>query len=294
MIIGKNKQQVIDNIRKEAEAGNLNNKVEVDDPELSREQETELLEKYRTVRKSVNYSLRNIAARAIVDTASRAMNRDTEYIGLEKLRGIKSGAIVTSNHFNPLDNTAVRETVKKAGKKRLYIVSLLSNLAMPGWIGFLMRYTDIIPICKTNREYMTKDFSGYLHYYLNKNQWILIYPEQEMWFNYRKPRPPKRGAFYYASRENVPVIPLFVEIRDLEAMDNGEFHKTRYVVHVLDPIYPKADLGVRDNSIWMMKQDYEQKKQAYEEAYGKALTYEFTEEDIAGWVPQETEEGSDR
>ena len=31
-----------------------------------------------------------------------------------------------------------------------------------------------------------------------------------------------------------------------------------------------------------------------EEAYGKALTYDFTEEDIAGWVPQETEEGSDR
>ena len=27
---------------------------------------------------------------------------------------------------------------------------------------------------------------------LDRNRFILIYPEQEMWFNYRKPRPGKR------------------------------------------------------------------------------------------------------
>lgn len=35
-----------------------------------------------------------------------------------------------------------------------------------------------------------------------------------------------------------------------------------------------------------MAQDYRQKVAAYEQAYGKKLTYDFDESDIAGWIPQ--------
>ena len=34
----------------------------------------------------------------------------------------------------------------------------------------------------------------------------------------------------------------------------------------------------------MCRLDYEQKKQAYERAYGKPLVYTFEDEDIAGWM----------
>ena len=44
--------------------------------------------------------------------------------------------------------------------------------------------------------------------------------EQEMWFNYRKPRPPKRGAYYYAAKFNVPIVSFFVEIRDMDEKEN--------------------------------------------------------------------------
>jgi len=34
----------------------------------------------------------------------------------------------------------------------------------------------------------------------------------------------------------------------------------------------------------MMQTDYEQKKAAYEKAYGKAVDYTFDLSDIAGWI----------
>ena len=113
---------------------------------------------------------------------------------------------------------------------------------------------------------------------------MLIYPEQEMWFNYRKPRPPKRGAYYFAAKCGVPVISCFTEMTELDERDNEQFKKVRYILHVLPPIYPEKGLTVRENSLKMMERDYEQKKRAYESAYGKPLSYEFSKKDIAGFV----------
>ena len=124
---------------------------------------------------------------------------------------------------------------------------------------------------------------------LRKKRWILIYPEQEMWFNYRKPRNPKRVAYYYTAKNNVPIVPLFVEIQNLDEKETEEFYKVKYVVHALPPIYPEPELATGENSFRMMEKDYEQKKQAYEEAYGKKLDYSFEDGDIAGWVGSETE-----
>ena len=212
-------------------------------------------------------------------------NRDTEIEGIENIAEIKSGAIITSNHFNPLDNTVVRKFTKKIGKSRLYIVSQETNLAMKGIIGFIMNYADIIPISSDN-TYMRSKFLSMVEDIISKNQFILIYPEQEMWFNYRKPRPLKRGAYYYAAKFNVPIISCFVEIKNIGKKENKEFYKSKYVMHVLKPIYPDASKSIRENSIMMMNKDYEQKVEAYEKAYGKKIQYDFAYDDIAGWIPK--------
>ena len=66
-------------------------------------------------------------------------------------------------------------------------------------------------------------------------------------------------------------------------MDNDEFSQVKYIIHVLKPIYPDASLSIRENSIKMAEIDYNQKKEAYEKYYGKALTYDFSYDDIAGY-----------
>ena len=53
---------------------------------------------------------------------------------------------------------------------------------------------------------MSKNFIPTIRDLLNDKSLILIYPEEEMWFNYRKPRPPKPGAYHYAAKYNVPII----------------------------------------------------------------------------------------
>lgn len=285
MIIGDNKEQIIENIQRCVEEGKFNDKVEVDDPSLSLQEKKELIAKYLNKRNKLGYKICNKIARAIINMVTWSENRDTEIEGIENIAEIKSGAIITSNHFNPLDNTVVRKFTKKIGKSRLYIVSQDTNLAMKGIIGFIMNYADIIPISSDN-TYMRSKFLSMVEDIISKNQFILIYPEQEMWFNYRKPRPLKRGAYYYAAKFNVPIISCFVEIKNIGKKENKEFYKSKYVMHVLKPIYPDANKSIRENSIMMMNKDYEQKVEAYEKAYGKKIQYDFAYDDIAGWIPK--------
>lgn len=283
MFIGGPKGAVVKNIETAFEQGHFNDKVEVDDPILSEERKRFVIKRFLLIKKSPAYLLNNWISRSVTDTVSRKINKNTEFCGLENIPKLATGAIITSNHFNPLENTAVRTAMKKAGHKRMYVVSQESNMAMKGFVGYLMNYMDTIPIWATNRKYMTTTFEKMLRKVLKRKRLILIYPEQEMWFNYRRPRPPKRGAYYYAAKFNVPIISCFVEMREGTEMENEEFLKTEYTVHILPTIYPDSTKGVSADSRRMMHQDHEQKIKAYENVYGTKIDAPFCARDIVGW-----------
>ncbi|WP_125589314.1 lysophospholipid acyltransferase family protein [Companilactobacillus jidongensis] len=281
MIIGNSKVEVIKNIKQAINDKKFNDKVEIDDPVLTKDESRDVIQKYLHDLHSPFYRVNNLVSRTIANIMTSILNINTSIVGLENIKNIQTGAIVTSNHFNPLENTAIRAMVHKAGRRRLFIVSEDTNLCMKGLIGFLMNFYDTIPI-SSDIDYVGKEFPKMLQKVLNEKKLVLIYPEQEMWFNYRKPRPPKRGAYYYAAKFQVPIISCFVEIIDTGKPDNKEFNKTQYIVHVLKPIYPQGK-SIRDDSIEMMNQDYQQKKAAYEAAYGEELNYNFENTDIVGW-----------
>ncbi len=220
MIIGSKREQVIENIQQAAGVGAFHSKVEVDDPVLNEEQRQVLIRNYLQKRTTWGFRANNRMARYAANTASKLINRNTEIIGLEHVKELTGGAILTSNHFNPLDNTVLRLFSMKMGKEGLYIVSNEENFAMSGWIGYLMNYADTVPVGSSQR-YMVNQFEDILMKLLKRKKYVLFYPEQEMWFNYRKPRPLKRGAYYYAAKFNVPVISCFIEIQDLEKMDTA-------------------------------------------------------------------------
>ena len=190
---------VIHNIKVNINKKTFNDKVEVDDPNLSEEEKRKILKDFIKQKETLFYKVKNYINRMMVNSATWYFNRTTEIKGIEKVKNIKSSAIITSNHFNPIDNTIIRTLSKKMKKKKLYIVSQETNLAMPGIIGFLMRYADVIPI-SGERKYMGDIFLKLIQERIDNNDFVLIYPEQEMWFNYRKPRPLKRGAYYYAAK----------------------------------------------------------------------------------------------
>ncbi|MBR5704088.1 MAG: 1-acyl-sn-glycerol-3-phosphate acyltransferase [Bacteroidales bacterium] len=285
LLVTPGRDAAIDNIRKAAAEGRFNDKTEPFDPQWEREALKANILDYVEKLDSPSFKLKNLAARTIVDVWRRRWSDGINEIrGMEKLQVIDGPAFLTSNHFNPFDNGIHRRMALDAGRGRLWAVSEGTNFVMEGINGFVLRNIDVIPIIN-EPSYMNGKFQELMKRQLDHNRFILIYPEQEMWFNYRKPRPGKRGAFLFAAQFGVPVVPCFVEMQDLPAIVAPEFHDVKLILHILDPIFPDPSLNPRENSFRMCEQDYAQKKEAFQLAYGKPLDYDFTPWDIAGWVP---------
>ena len=230
------------------------------------------------------YFIKNKIANKTVKKIAKEIYPNIDIIGLEKLENVDltNGAIITSNHFNPLDSYNIRKIVEEKLHKKIYIVVQDTNLAMPGFLGFLFNNIEVIPLSKSP-NYIIKKFVPELKKILSKGNIVLIYPEEEMWFNYRLPRPCKRGAYQFAHELDVPVISCFVKMIDTDITDNNEFNVVKYNVIINKVIYPEANESIKSDSIKMAEVDYEARKKAYENAYNKKLKYEFDINDIAGW-----------
>ena len=216
MIIGDNRKAVIENIKKFAENGEFHNKVEINDPVLTAEESRHITDNYLECRKHLTFKVKTALGVAMAKAATKIINKDTKIVGIEKIPSDLSGVLITSNHFGPLENTVIRHLTNALGRRKLGIISQTSNFAMTGIIGFLMNYAGTIPLSAEPR-YLARDFLSVLKEKLvDKKEAVLLYPEQEMWFNYRKPRPPKGGAYFFAAKLNVPIISCFVEIVDLK------------------------------------------------------------------------------
>ncbi|MBD8922718.1 1-acyl-sn-glycerol-3-phosphate acyltransferase [bacterium] len=284
MIIGGSKKEVIKNIETNINNNELNKKVEVGDPNLTEEEKTKYINKFYQNQKSPIYFIKNKIANKTVKKIAKEIYPNINIIGLEKLNyvDLTNGAIITSNHFNPLDSYNIRKIVEEKLHKKLYIVVQDTNLAMPGALGFLFNNIEVIPLSKSP-NYIIKKFMPELKKILTKGNFVLIYPEEEMWFNYKLPRPCKRGAYQFAHELDVPVISCFVKMTDTNITDNNEFNIVKYDVFINKVIYPEKNESIKSDSRKMAEVDYETRKKAYEDAYNKELKYEFDIKDIAGW-----------
>ena len=192
----KNKErlQVIENIRKAAENKEFNSKVELHDHVVTDEEREKVILKYDSRKKKLRNKAKTVVARSITDSITEYFNFKTEIKGLENIKDIKTGAIVTSNHFSKIDNTIIRYLMHRIGKKRKFdIIVQETNIFMPGYLGWLLKNNRTIPINKSH-EYIAKNFEPTLEKLLKQKHYVLIYPEEEMWFNYKKPRPRKNRS----------------------------------------------------------------------------------------------------
>lgn len=275
---------VIRNIDAALKCDNSFAKVELSDPKISKEDVERVILPFDNMRKSPLAALRARMARRLAESLTAKLNADTEIYGKELALCVKDGAIVTSNHYNPTDSTPIRLLAYECGRRKsLHIVIQQSNVFMKGAFGFLMRNCNTHPV-SDNTSYMNKNLRPALDKILKSGGFVLIYPEQEMWFNYKKPRALREGAYHYAALFGVPVIPTFTEMKTLDGeRDADGFLPVRHILHVMAPIYPDPSLSVRENRIAMQNADFEAKRKKYEEVYGIPLDSEFIpKRDIAG------------
>ena len=197
-----------------------------------------------------------------------------EVRGAENMEAVrKKGALVTCNHFNAFDNYAVYRTLIPVleGKMLYKIIREGNYTSFGGFYGYLFRHCNTLPLSsslkgiKALNHAMTELFA--------RGEKILIYPEQAMWYNYRKPRPLKTGAFRFAAKNQVPVLPIFITLEDTDRYDADGLPIQSYTVHILPAIYPDPFLPTREDSERMCRENYRLWKETYEAFYGKKLEY---------------------
>lgn len=198
-----------------------------------------------------------------------------EIKGIEKLNSINSGAIITCNHFNPFDAFAIEHvfrTSKHIENKRLYKVIREGNYTnFPGIYGFFFRNCDTLPLSSNNKTMV--EFMKAADTILKRGDMILIYPEQSLWWNYKKPKPLKPGAFRIAARNNVPIVPIFITMEDSNIMGDDGFIIQQYTINIENPIYPDKDFNEKENTQIMKTKNYEIWKEVYEHFYKVPLLY---------------------
>ena len=234
----------------------------------------------------IDYLKRTIGQRAKTKVAFKLAHRlvdnlikDKKLIikeirGIENFRNLDSGALITCNHFNAFDSFAIQLAYEAADQpdRTFYRVIREGNYTnFPGFYGFLMRHCNTLPL-SSNLETMKKFFDA-TNKLLKDGNFVLVYPEQSMWWNYRKPKPLKRGAFVFACKADVPVLPCFITMKDSETLDETGFPIQEYTIHIPEPLYPDHNLSYRDRIEDLMKRNSDIWKDIYEREYQTKLEY---------------------
>ncbi len=197
-----------------------------------------------------------------------------EINGLDNYRQVKTGAFITCNHFSVLDNYAIYRAIRDDIPKGHFLYKVIREgnyTNFKGLFGFLFRHCNTLPL-SSNIKTMKK-FMSSVSTLLDRGEKILIYPEQAMWWNYRKPRPLKNGAYRLAVKNNVPIIPSFITMEDTDKIDADGFPIQAYTIWFLPAIYPKNGLTDKENMEYLKDENYRVWKELYEKVYGIPLVY---------------------
>ena len=192
---------------------------------------------------------------------------DLKIEGRENLRGV-GAAIVTCNHFTKFDCLAVQYALRP---NRPFVVAAHFN-NMRGSFGDAMRAGGMLPMGSGDLA-TTKAFLAAVRHYLTHGKRVLVYPEQAMWWFYRKPRPMKDGAFDLAVRNGVPVLPLFITMRPSGNTDDNGIEYPYLTLHVMPPITAPSELGFRDKVKYLRRENERLCREKYRRVYGEDPTY---------------------
>lgn len=266
--ISPDRQAALERIKEAEKAGRFDAEIE-NDPEakeLLPEQADYLCKKWKN--KLARRLANAIGDRYFLNLIKKDILVIDGVTGEEHLSALEKGAVITCNHFSAFDNYIVFHCIRKyLPRKYLYKVIREGNYTnFKGLYGFLFRHCNTLPLSRNRRTMI--NFTSAVNTLLKRGESILIYPEQEMWWNYRKPRPFKVGGFKLAQRAGVPVVPTFITMADDPTrLDENGYPVQRHTLHIMPPIYPS------ESAEKMKEEAFAACKAKYEEVYGVPLTY---------------------
>lgn len=156
--------------------------------------------------------------------------------------------------------------------KRIYKVIREGNYTnFPGNFGLYFKYDNTLPLSSIP-ETMRK-FENAVEDILKKRDFIIVCPEQSMWLNYKKPKPLRYGAFKWATKNNVPIIPIFITMKDSDVLGEDGKKVQGYTINIGKSIYPRKDFSEKTNIRYLRDENYNYCKNVYEKTYQTPLQY---------------------
>lgn len=197
-----------------------------------------------------------------------AVEHQISVIGAENLKKVSGGAVLTTNHFHPFDSAPIIFAVKQSKlNKKMHVVIREGNYQIPGFFGFLLKNYNTFPLSSNVKT--TINLNKAIDTVLSRGDFLLVYPEQAMWWNYRKPRGKRCGAYRWASRNDVPVIPCFTTMEDMADYESDGLKKQKLTLHIGEPIYPDKELSEKENAKIMADKNQNFVVSVYENVYGE-------------------------
>lgn len=252
------KPLVNENIKKALAAGDLNAKVMPGDHIVTPEERENIVFKYDILKKKLKSKFKMFFANIVVNKMTKDLGKNIMFDGLENALVLKGESfIITANHYSPYDSLIIRHLTNKLGyKNKLSIVVNESNLFMKEAVGKLLRNVDVMPYTQ-DVNYLGKTFFPALDVKKEKGYVVLVYPEQEMWLDYQEARTLKTGAYHFATKLNVPILPTFTTFKDRE---DGV---REYTLHIGKPLYSDQSKSSRENKETLKALDFAFKSQKF-------------------------------
>ena len=157
--------------------------------------------------------------------------------GRENLNNVGDEYITVANHINMIDCAMITLSIFP---RIPYFLTLQSNLEIP-IIKYLVMLFKGIPIPRTvaGKEKMVNTIDGLL----KRGEVVGIYPEGHLIPYYDGIREFKNGAFNFAVKNQVPILPIVFTYREPEGILKKFKKKPFITLTILEPEYPKSEMS---------------------------------------------------
>lgn len=167
-----------------------------------------------------------------------ALTNHIKIIGRKNLKPLRRKAFVcVVNHVHYIDDLCTGTNV--FFWRKVYFTTLKENIKRPV-VGFFLRTLGGLPIPTDSVNGMRK-FEEDCSYLLSHGKPIIYNPEGSLWPYYRGLRNFKRGAFFAAVKNDVPVLPVVVTFKRKKKR-NGKF-KYKLFYTICQPLFVDKTLA---------------------------------------------------
>ncbi len=165
---------------------------------------------------------------------------DLKIEGKEHIKNLKRGAITISNHVLVLDCAMIG--IACIWKKVCYTVQETS-FQIP-FVGKLIQLLNAVPI--PNKIAQKKDFIRKVDTRLQKGGIVHFYPEGSLMPYHKELRDFKNGAFDFAVRNQVPIVPIVFQFREPKGIRKLFKTKQDVTLTILEPV---IDNGINSKEL---------------------------------------------